>query len=80
MNEQEFSALFGTTGKDGKRPTICAVTGKRLVKTDSITRQRLPETRYYIMYTMPLSAARWDELIRLAKAGPQKATAPTKEK
>lgn len=78
MDEREFNALFGVTGKDGRKPTVCAVTGKRLGKTDNITRQRLPEGKFYVLSTIPLSQDRLNELIKLAKAG-VKAAAPVKE-
>lgn len=82
MVEQAFNDLFGTTGPDGRKPKVCAATGRPLQKTDHRTRQRIEGTKLYVFYTRPLSAERLAELVKLAQSGPvvKAAKAPEKDK
>lgn len=69
MSDIEFDALFGKTGPDGHRPTICAATERPLRNTDHVIRQRIAGTPYYVMHTAPLSDERLASLTKQAEAG-----------
>lgn len=69
MTDTNFEDLFGETGADGRRPTICAATERRLRKTDHVTRQRITGTKFYVLHAYPLSSERLAALTKMAGAG-----------
>jgi len=80
MNDVPFDDLFGTTVKEGgRRPVVCAVTGRRLQKSDHPVRQRIAGTPFYVLCLATLSDDRLKALTVLAQTG-KAPKAPAKDK